>query len=154
YSFHRDTSNSGDGSIPLRVKQIRDIIAKHSSKQAYPSQADAPMYFSEGGPLQYASDYPKYGWSDAQLLVELLASGVSKMVVSLSAQTNDANWPGTPIYKVSHTFERLFPTPGHVKPATVSQLGGNPDAVGYVRTDPDTGLRTWIVWGKYTAPGT
>jgi hypothetical protein len=154
-SWHRDTSNSGDGSIPLRINQLKAIIAKHAAGQADPVAADTPLYFSEGGPLQYASDYNKYGWSEAALLAELLGGGVQRMVVSFSAQTNAADWSTTPIYKISHVFSRLFPTAGNVEEA--SALLDSPNAVAYRRTDPTTGLHTWIVWAKYLpapAPGT
>jgi hypothetical protein len=147
-SWHRDTSNSGDGSIPLRINQLKAIIAKHTAdKQADdPVAADTPLYFSEGGPLQYASDYNKYGWSEAALLAELLGGGVQRMVVSFSAQTNADDWSSTPVYKLSHAFSRLFPSAGNVEEATALD---HPDARGYVRTDPVTGLHTWIVWAKY-----
>jgi hypothetical protein len=148
-SWHRDTSNSGDGSIPLRINQLKAIIAKHATGQADPVAADTPLYFSEGGPLQYASDYNKYGWSEAALLAELLGGGVQRMVVSFSAQTNATDWSSTPVYKLSHVFSRLFPTAGNVEEA--SALLDSPNAVAYRRTDPVTGLHTWIVWAKYLA---
>ena len=147
YSFHRDSSDSGDGSIPLLVDRLTATIAKHNRQQTDPTRANAPLYFSEGGPLQYASDYPKYAWSEAQLLAILLAHGVDRMTISFSTQQNEADFNATPLGKAISVFLRLFPRGGDVVEA--SKALQHKDGVAYVRTDPRTGLRTWIVWAKY-----
>jgi len=154
FSWHRDTSDAGDGSIPARIAALKAVIAAHDAahQSVDPASTSAPLYFSEGGPLQYASAYDKYAWADAALLAELLAGGVRRMVVSLSAQFNDAAWPDAPVGKMARVFERLFPNGDGMREVS-AEVDPSGATTAYVRTDPVTGLRTWILWADYaTAP--
>jgi hypothetical protein len=151
FSFHRDTAPVHDSTVVDRINLLRQTIGKHSTDPAYPTKADAPLFFSEGGALQYASDGVKHARAQAQLMSILLGNGVSRMLMETGSEPN-GDWPNTAMFKAVKAMTTYFPRAGEVVAADGSVDAAR--AKTFVRTDPATGLRTYITWAKDLLPGT
>jgi hypothetical protein len=145
-SWHYDNVNLSDGSVPARAKLMRDIVTKYSTQKTYPSRADTPLWYSEGSALGYNSDNAKFATAQVQLMAILHGAGVQVMNLEPGTQLNSDTWETTPMYGAQRALITYLPRAGQtvradndVDPTRV---------VTFRRTDPETGLRTWVIWAK------
>lgn len=146
YSFHRNNPNVGNGQVPQRVADLKAVIARYVDASAYPTSAQPRVWYSEGGTLQYSGDPAKFARAQVQLQSQLLGAGVERMVWALGAEPNKPTvpWEQSPMFAAVRAFTTYFPTAG-----SVQRADGDVDAArvtAYRRTDPVTGLRTWVLW--------
>lgn len=149
-SFHRDTAPVHDSTVPDRITAISQLVAKYATSPSYPTKAGTPLFFSEGGALQYAGNPVKHGRGQAQLMAILLAGGVRRMLMESGSEPN-GDWPNTPMFKAIRAMTTYFPRAGEVVAAHADVDAARVRT--YRRTDPATGLRTYILWANDLAPG-
>lgn len=150
YSFHRDTAPVHDSTVVDRIADLRGVIDKYTTSPSYPTRANAPLFFSEGGALQYSSNSVKHGRAQMQLMAILLAEGVERMLMESGPDPN-GDWPNTGMFKAINAMTTYFPRAGEV--AAAHEAVDPSRARTYVRTDARTGLRTYILWANDLRPG-
>jgi hypothetical protein len=149
YSFHFDDPPVETSQLLDRVAAIRAVIASHTEQSAFPAQRDAPLWFTEGGPIANSSDAQLHAAQELQKDVELLGAGLTMLTLDAGSHPNDADWDTGLVKRALRTVTCTFATAGHTQPIT---SGLPADVTGY-QYDDGSGSPIYALWAKDGSTG-
>lgn len=157
WSYHEDFADWTSGVLERRPAEILGVIARHVDNPDHPTAKDPVLQFTEGGTaLPNAEDRAgqlRWSWANTQMAFQVVGSpGVEFMDQNFSISNMDPSedFQQQPAFGMARSLVEFFPDARHLAKTSewTTAIAGGEAVDSWTWTDPETGLRSIVLWAR------